>query len=98
MKKIFISQPMENLSAEQIKKDRQEIVDAVAIEYGKGAECVWNKFDFDKDISPLKVLSNDLDLLDTVTAVFFAHGWENSKRCKIEHNVAKAYGIEILCD
>ena len=28
--------------------------------------------------------------------VYFAKGWENARGCKIEHEVALAYGLEII--
>jgi hypothetical protein len=30
------------------------------------------------------------------TTVYFAKGWENARGCKIEHEVALQYGMEII--
>ena len=40
MKRIFISQPMKDLSDEQIKKERQIIVDSIVTEYGRDIEII----------------------------------------------------------
>lgn len=30
------------------------------------------------------------------SAVYFAKGWEKARGCRIEHEVAKAYGVKIF--
>lgn len=94
MKKIFISQPVQGLSEEEIKRERKEIVEAIAEEYGKDTKILGDYYlidDLNSLVSELKDLAN-------ATAAFFAHGWKESKRCKIEHDIAEAYGLEIVCD
>lgn len=94
MKKIFISQPVQGLSEEEIKRERKEIVRAIAEEYGKDTKILGNYYLIDD----LNLLVSELKDLANATAAFFARGWQESKRCKIEHDIAEAYGLEIVCD
>nr|DAS61628.1 MAG TPA: protein of unknown function (DUF4406) [Caudoviricetes sp.] len=94
MKKIFISQPVQGLSEEEIKRERKEIVRAIAEEYGEDTKILGNYYLIDD----LNLLVSELKDLANATAAFFARGWQESKRCKIEHDIAEAYGLEIVCD
>lgn len=45
---------------------------------------------------PLYLLSKILEDMSQCHAVYFCKGWENARGCKIEHEVAVAYGLEII--
>lgn len=45
---------------------------------------------------PLYYLSQSLLRMSACDVVYFCKGWENARGCKIEHEVAKAYGLEII--
>ena len=45
---------------------------------------------------PLHFLSASIEVMSKCHAVYFCKGWENARGCKIEHEVAKAYGLEII--
>lgn len=99
MKRIFISQPMKGLSDEQIKKERQIIVDSIVAEYGRDIEIIDSYFEgAPADAKPLWFLGKSLELLSTADMVFFAKGWEYARGCRIEHITAEEYGIEIIHD
>lgn len=99
MRKVFISQPMENKTAEEIKLERQEIVDAVVEEYGKDLEIIDSYFEgAPVDARPLWFLGKSLELLSTADMVFFAPGWDSARGCRIEHAACIAYGLNIICD
>lgn len=34
--------------------------------------------------------------LDCCNAAYFCKGWENARGCRIEHDAAVAYGLEVL--
>ena len=40
-------------------------------------------------------LAHSIQCLADADIVYFAEGWENARGCKIEHEIAKQYGIEI---
>ena len=45
---------------------------------------------------PLWFLAKSLEGMSFCHAVYFCEGWEKDSRCKIEHDIAVAYGLEVL--
>lgn len=45
---------------------------------------------------PLYFLAKSLANMSLCRAVYFCKGWENARRCRIEHSAAFAYGLEIM--
>lgn len=99
MKRVFISQPMKDKTAEEIKLERQQIIDAIVKKYGKDIEIIDSYFEgAPADARPLWFLGKSLELLSIADMVFFAPGWGNARGCKIEHEAAETYGIRIIHD
>lgn len=94
--KVMISQPMNGRMQEQIEKERSEIIDKfkkMHIEVintlfteEAPADCNTAVFYLGKSISAMK----DID------AIYMCDNWREARGCKIEHQVAKEYGIKIL--
>lgn len=101
--KAMISQPMAGLTKEEILKVKEE---AVAYLNAHNYEVVNTFFDeewkeeleHNKDVVnvPLKYLAKSLDTMATCEVVYFCPGWEKARGCKIEHEVAKAYDLNII--
>ena len=97
MKKVFISQPMNGLSDEEIKQARQEAIDKVEDVLGEKAEIIDSFFESaPHDAKPLWFLGKSLELLSTADIALFIGDWANARGCKIEHDCAKAYGIHTI--
>lgn len=45
---------------------------------------------------PLCFLAKSLENMSLCHAAYFCVGWENARGCRIEHEAAKAYGLEVL--
>ncbi len=45
---------------------------------------------------PLCFLAKLLENMSLCHVVYFCKGWENVRGCRIEHEVAKAYGLEVM--
>lgn len=98
MKKIFISQPMKDKTDEEIISERERIIELCKKKYGD-IEIIDSFFEnAPHDARPLWFLAKSLELLSTADIAFFADGWKNYRGCKIEHECAKEYGIEIVND
>lgn len=98
MKKIFISQPMKDKTNKEIISEREYIIELCKKEYGD-IEIIDSFFEnAPHDARPLWFLAKSLELLSTADIAFFADGWKNYRGCKIEHECAKEYGIEIVND
>lgn len=94
--KVMISQPMNGRNEEEIKKERQEIVqkfnkmhidviDTLFTEEAP-ADCNIAVYYLGKSISAMK----DID------ALYMCDNWFNARGCKIEYQVAREYEIKIL--
>lgn len=95
-KKIFISQPMNGKTKEQIVKERQEFIVNTVDFYSRKCEIINSILDLEEGKSPMYHLSKSIKLLDQADVVWFMKGWEKARGCKIEHIVAVAYGKEVM--
>lgn len=96
MKKIFISQPMNGLTDDEIKMERARIEKIAQSKYGE-VEIIDSFFEkAPHDAKPLWFLGKSIELLSTADVAFFAKGWENARGCKIENVCAKEYGITVM--
>lgn len=102
--KAMFSQPMGGKTEEEIASTRER---AVAFLTEKGYEVVntlltdeWYSDEAMKDRGvvqiPLCFLAKSLENMSLCHVVFFCKGWENARGCRIEHDAAKAYGLEIV--
>lgn len=97
--KVFISQPMRGKSDGEIIAERNSIIADIKTEYGHETEIVDSFFEgAPADAKPLWFLGRSLEKLSLADKAFFADGWQEARGCKIEHDAAEAYGIEIICD
>ena len=95
MTKIFISQPMNGKTTEEIENERNYIIGRL-----KENECVEIIDSFFKDkpyeASPLWYLGESIKLMSEADAVFFCNGWQTARGCQIEHDCALEYGIDTM--
>ena len=97
MKKLFISQPMSDKTNEEIKAVREAIVADVSKLVGDEVEVIDSFFEnAPHDARPLWFLGKSLELLSTADCAYFAEGWKNARGCRIEHESAVQYGINIV--
>lgn len=99
-KKVFISQPMNGLSEEEILKARQDVIEAL-YDYGyePGEIEIIDSYikEYDSSKNSLYYLGKSLQLMSEADIVVFAKGWETARGCKIEYKCAKEYGFSYLC-
>lgn len=102
--KAMLSQPMAGKTDEEIVTTRDR---AIAALNAAGYEVVNTLFTdewYNKERMeergvvqiPLCFLAKSLDNMSKCHAAYFCKSWENARGCKIEHEVAKAYGLTIL--
>lgn len=98
--KLFISQPMNGKTNEEILKERQNAIDSVKEKFpGEEIEVIDSFFqDAPHDAKPLWFLGKSLELLATADVAYFCKGWENARGCRIENTCAIEYGIEVIED
>ena len=104
MKKAMLSQPMAGKTNEEIVATREKAINALE---EKGYEIVNTLFTdewYSKDAMtergvvqiPLCFLAKSLENMSRCHAAYFCKGWENARGCRIEHEAAVAYGLEIF--
>lgn len=97
-KKLFISQPMKDKTDEEIKAERAKIIKEVVDRFGQ-IEVIDSFFESaPHDARPLWFLGKSIELLSTADISYFADGWKDYRGCKLEHECAVQYGIEIVAD
>ena len=101
--KAMLSQPMGGKTNEEIIATREKAIEVLT---SKGYEVVNTLFT-DEWYShenmekrgvvqiPLCFLAKSLENMSLCHAAYFCKGWENARGCRIEHEAAKAYGLEI---
>lgn len=103
-KKAMLSQPMNGLTDDEIVKTRNK---AVKVLEDSGYEIVntlftdeWYSSEKMKERGvvqiPLCFLAKSLENMSLCHTAYFCKGWENARGCRIEHEAAKAYGLEII--
>lgn len=99
MKKLFISQPMNGKTDEEILKEREKAVESVKKQLGEDVEVIDSFFqEMPHEANPLWYLAKSLELLSAADIAYFAKGWEDARGCKIENECAIAYGIDVIED
>lgn len=104
MKKIMISQPMAGLTESQILEARNKFLEFAKKE---GLEAVNTYFKdewYSKESMskrgvvniPMCFIAKSIEMMSLCDKVYFAKGWKNARGCKIEHEVAITYGMEII--
>lgn len=103
-KRAMISQPMAGKTDEEIAETRDK---AHAKLREMGYEFVNTLFtdEWYSDTAmkkrgvvqiPLCYLAKSLENMSLCHAAYFCKGWENARGCRIEHDAAVAYGLEVL--
>ena len=104
MKKAMLSQPMNGKTDEEIIETRERAIKALE---AKGYEVVntlfadeWYSCKSMKERGvvhfPLCFLAKSLENMSLCHAAYFCKGWEKARGCRIEHDAAVAYGLDIL--
>lgn len=104
MMKAMLSQPMAGKTDEEIIETRER---AIKVLHEKGYEVVntlftdeWYSEESMRERGvanrPLCFLAKYLENMSLCHVAYFCKGWEKTRGCKLEHEAAKAYGLEII--
>ena len=102
--KAMLSQPMADKTDEEIVATREKAIHALK---EKGYEVVntlftdeWYSTEKMRERGvvqiPLCFLAKSLENMSLCNTAYFCKGWENARGCKIEHDAAVAYGLNII--
>lgn len=102
--KAMLSQPMAGKTNEEIIATRERAIKALE---ESGYEVVntlftdeWYSTESMKERGvvqiPLCFLAKSLENMSKCDAVYFCEGWKNARGCRIEHEIAVEYGLDII--
>ena len=102
--KAMLSQPMAGKTEQEIIETRERAITALK---ENGYDVVntlftdeWHSNEAMESRGvvqiPLCFLAKSLENMSLCHAAYFCKGWENARGCRIEHEAAKAYGLEII--
>lgn len=103
-KKAMLSQPMAGKTDDEIIATREKAIKVLEEKGFKIMNTLFTDKWYSKDKMaergvvqiPLLFLAKSLENMSFCHAAYFCKGWENARGCKIEHEAAKAYGLEII--
>lgn len=99
--KIFISQPVDGKTEEEILEERDNIISFLENAIYGPIEIINSYFNASKtgdNIDGIWNLGMSLMKLSEADRVVFGKGWNKSQDCIIEHKVCELYDIPILND
>lgn len=97
MKKLFISQPMNGKTDEEIIHERQIAIrraKAVIKEDVQVIDSFFQKAPI--EANPIWFLAEAIEFLSEADIAYFTVGWEKARGCRIEHEVCVQYGIPTI--
>ena len=104
MKKAMLSQPMAGKTNEEIVSTRNSAIKALEADGYTIVNTLFTDEWYSKEKMvergvvqiPLCFLAKSLENMSLCHAAYFCKGWEAARGCRIEHEAAKAYGLEII--
>lgn len=104
MKKVMISQPMAGKTDDEIVRTRDRALMYLEELGYSTVNTLFTDEWYSKESMerrgivqiPLCFLAKSLENMSLCHAAYFCKGWENARGCRIEHEAAKAYGLEIF--
>lgn len=91
--KVMISQPMNGISGDEIVKTYKNARGKLT---RKGYEVVDQYLGQCEAINRIACLGLSIEAMAECQAVYFCNGWEDARGCRIEHEVAEEYGLDII--
>lgn len=96
MYRVYISQPMRGRTDEQILSERRRIAQVVKAELGDDIEIIDSFIQGNSGNNPVECLAESISKLSQADFIYMAYGWGDFRGCRIEHSIAKEYGIQCL--
>lgn len=97
MKKLFISQPFSGRAEEEVFEERAKIQRKVE-EIQKEDFVVIDQYHqtAPEGAGRFYYLSQDILMMDEVDLIAFSPNWRSAKGCRVEHELALAYGLNMI--
>ena len=94
--KVMISQPMRGKTNEQIRQEREKLVERLEKDNFEVVDTIISE-NAPKDCNEaIYYLSKSIEFISKVDIVYFMKGWENARGCKIENKICQDYGKQTM--
>lgn len=94
--KVMISQPMNGRNQEEIKKERQDIIEKFNKMHIEVINTLFTEEVPDGCNVAVYYLGKSINAMKDIDALYMCDNWFNARGCRIENQVAREYGIKIL--
>lgn len=92
--KVFISQPIIGFPRGEVLSRRQEVKLRLFLELGDyNIEFIEPRVSYS---DPILNVGESIKRMSGASVAYFMHGWEKSRDCLLEHEVAVKYGIRCI--
>lgn len=100
----MLSQPMAGKTDEEIKETRERAIKFLeSLDYEVVNTLFTDEWYSEESMKergvanrPLCFLAKSLENMSLCHAVLFCKGWEKTRGCRIEHDAAVAYGLDVI--
>ena len=93
--RIMISQPMTGRTVGDIRRERSKVINKLKEEGHEVIDTIFNFEGKDPYNDGLFYMGHSILAMSEVDAVVFMPGWDKSRGCKIEQELALRYGLFI---
>ena len=94
--KVMISQPMRGKTEEQIREERKAVIKKFNNMHIEVIDTIFTEEAPESNNAGVYYLGKSIQEMSKADALFMCDGWREARGCRIEHQVAKEYGIKIL--
>lgn len=97
MRKLFISQPFSGRTEKEVFEERAKIQKKIEAIYKEEFTVIDQYHQIaPKGAGRFYYLSNDILMMDEADLIAFSPSWKSAKGCRVEHELALAYGLNII--
>lgn len=92
---IFISQPMNGKSNDEIEIERLDAIKYIRMIYPRATFPNTWVSDIQKEVNNdgLYCLGKSLEIMSRCDGIYMVNGWQNARGCRIERQIAAEYGL-----
>ena len=89
--KVMICQPMSGKSEEQIRQERDELINKIQEEGDTYIDTIFQDEVPEGYDIPIYYLAKSIETIASADKIIFMDGWDKARGCLIEHEVATSY-------
>lgn len=89
--KVMISQPMNGKSEEQIRQERDELINKIQEEGDTYIDTIFQDEVPEGYDIPIYYLAKSIETIAYADKIIFMNGWDKARGCIIEREVATSY-------